>query len=91
MFDNPLYFNIYKCYVDKYFKTNISNFNFTILKEKVYFFKLLCFGSIFWVNIAISCLNIESVPYDGFDYLNYSIDRLKIYEAGIMKIKSINE
>jgi thiamine kinase-like enzyme len=93
LFDDPFFLNTFTKYVTLYFKRNPNEESFEKvkhLKEKEYFFRLLCLGSIFWVIVAVSNINLEdNFNRSGFDYLAYSLERLKIYYLGISRIKQI--
>jgi thiamine kinase-like enzyme len=102
LFNEPKYFQIYCKYIEKlgekvkndkkleYIKDGIfDNFsNLHILRERNYFMRISGICSLFWFYCALISLDFDSyVRKDAFNYLDYSLARLAVYE----KVKELLE
>lgn len=88
LFSKDKFYDIYLRYLDQLkLVLNNSKLNeehFEILKTKNYFIKISGVCSLYWFYCALVSLNFESiVSKDNFNYLEYSLDRLSIYEKAI--------
>jgi thiamine kinase-like enzyme len=80
-YDNK-FFSIYLLYLDKLRKKDfISHKEYDSLKDKNYYLKVLSLCSLFWFASSTIFINYnESNNYQKFNYIDYSLDRISIYE-----------
>jgi thiamine kinase-like enzyme len=84
LFEDGKYYQIYLNYIDKLnLKFNLLN-KLEIIRSEKYFIKIAAVCSLFWFFVSLLFLDFDSIfNKTGFNYIDYSIERLCIYNEAI--------
>jgi thiamine kinase-like enzyme len=91
LLEDEKYYKLYMLYLNKLHKNGIvTQDEFDKIKTKDYYLRVLGLCSLFWFISATMFINYEDyINTKSFCYVDYSLDRLSIYEMVIKELNSL--